>query len=47
MRTRTVREDASLHDRKRIWFEMTEALMKDFNAEMEKNIRQHLGGYLM
>ena len=29
-----------------MWFELTEALMKDFNAEMENNIRSHLGGQL-
>lgn len=39
----TVREDASLNDREKTWYDMTDAAMKDFNAEMEKNIRQHLG----
>lgn len=42
-RSQTIREDASLNDREKIWYEMTEAAMKDFNAEMEKNIRQYLG----
>lgn len=45
-RLRTIPEDASLADRERLWFEMTEALMADFNAEMEKNIRAHLGRWL-
>jgi len=46
-RSRTVREDATLNDRDRIWFVLVESLMKDFNAEMEKNIRQYMQGYLM
>ena len=47
MRSRTLREDASINDRERMWFDLTEALMRDFNAELEKNIRQYLSGYLM
>jgi len=46
-RSRTVREDATLNERDRIWFALVEDLMLDFNAEIEKNIRQHLGGQLM
>lgn len=42
----TVREDASLNERDRIWFKETEALMTDFNAEMEKNIHLYLGAWL-
>ncbi|MEO5336787.1 MAG: hypothetical protein H7841_07835 [Magnetospirillum sp. WYHS-4] len=42
VRTKTVREDSSLNDREKVWYEMTEAAMNDFNAEMEKNIRQYL-----
>lgn len=45
-RTRTVPEDITLNDREKVWFEMTEAVMNDFNAELERNIRQHLGGFL-
>ena len=47
MRSRTLREDASINDRERMWFDLTEALMNDLNAELEKNIRQYLSGYLM
>jgi len=47
VRSRTVREDATLNERELVWFEMTEAMMKNFNAELEKNIRRHLGAYLM
>ncbi len=47
MRSRTLGEDASINDRDRMWFDLIEALMRDFNAELEKNIRQYLSGYLM
>ncbi|HEX9701809.1 MAG TPA: hypothetical protein VGA19_03090 [Rhodospirillales bacterium] len=42
----TTREDVTLNQRDRIWFEQTELLMNEFNAEMEKNIRQYLGAWL-
>lgn len=42
--SRTVREDASMNDRERAWFEIVEALMLVFNGEMEKNMRQYLAG---
>ncbi|MDP6788700.1 MAG: hypothetical protein QGI13_16440 [Rhodospirillales bacterium] len=45
-RTRTLAEDATLNERDKAWFELTEALMNDFNTEMEKNVRQYLGGFL-
>ena len=45
-RSRTVREDITLNERERQWFLIVEAMMKDFNAELERNIRQQLGGYL-
>lgn len=46
-RTQTVREDASINAREAVWFEMTEALMRDFDREMEKNIRAYLGDWVM
>ena len=42
----TVGEDASLNERERIKFNLIEGLMKDFDVEMEKNIRQHLVNWL-
>lgn len=45
-RTRTLGEDATLNERDKAWFDLTEAVTHDFNAEMEKNIRQYLGGFL-
>lgn len=46
-RSQTLREDASLNERDRLRFELIEALMRDFNAEMEQDIRTHIGAYLM
>ena len=42
----TLREDASINKRQRIWFDLTEALVRDFDAEMENNIRRHLGAWI-
>ena len=42
----TVAEDASLHERERTWFTLTETLMNTFDAEMEQVTRQFLGGFL-
>jgi hypothetical protein len=42
----TVGEDVSLNERERIKFNLIESLMKDFDAELEKNIRQHLAGWI-
>ncbi len=41
-RTQTVPEDASLADREKVWFSMTEKLVKAVDAEMEKRIRENL-----
>ena len=46
-RSTTVREDATLNERRRVQFELIEALMKDFNAEIERNIRRYLGKWLL
>ncbi len=45
-RSMTLDEDASLNDRDRLWFDLVKALMADFDAVMEENIRRHLGGFL-
>ena len=41
-RSQTVPEDATFNEREEIWYEMTEKLMADFNAELEKAIDQHM-----
>ena len=46
-RSVTVREDATVNDREKAWFDLTESLMKDINTELEKNISAYLGGHLM
>jgi len=38
----TLREDITINERNRAWFELTKALVKGFDAEIEKNIRQVL-----
>lgn len=45
-RSTTVREDASLNERDKVKFALVEALMLDFNAEIEKNIRQYMVNWL-
>lgn len=38
----TLREDATINDRNKMWFDLTENLMRDFNAEMEKKLAPFL-----
>jgi len=45
-RSTTVREDANINERELAWFQLTEALMNDFDAQMEKNIRRYLSKWL-
>ncbi|HZT19480.1 MAG TPA: hypothetical protein VFA23_08760 [Dongiaceae bacterium] len=45
-RSRTVAQDATLNDRERVWFSLTEQTMKELNASLEKAIPQYLGSYL-
>lgn len=41
-----VRENATLAEREKAWFEMTEALMGDFNTQMENQLQAHLARWL-
>ncbi len=45
-RYKTVAEGTPLAVREQVWFEITEAMMKDINGQLEKNIRTYLGNYL-
>ncbi len=45
-RSITTREDISLNDRDRLWLEVTEKTMEDFNREIDANIRQYLAVWL-
>jgi hypothetical protein len=38
----TVREDASINERNRIWLDLTENLIRDFDREMKKNLSRFL-----
>ncbi len=42
----TIAEDASLNERERLKFDLIESLMKDFDAEVEKNVRRHLANWV-
>jgi hypothetical protein len=46
-RSRSVMEDAKPEERERVWFELLEALMKDFDKEMEKAIRLYMDPWLL
>lgn len=41
-RTRTLPEKASINDRDKLMYELVETLMRDFSAEMDRNIRQYM-----
>ena len=43
----TIREDATLADRRRIWLELVEKLMTQFNAEMERNIQRFMTEWVL
>jgi hypothetical protein len=45
-RRQTVLEDVSLAERERIWFTMTEALGRDLNQEIERNVQVGLARFL-
>ena len=45
-RSRTVAEDASPNDREKVWFEMTEAMMNDLNASLQRQINRHLRAFV-
>ncbi|NQV57236.1 MAG: hypothetical protein HQ503_15360 [Rhodospirillales bacterium] len=47
MREKTVLEDVSLTDRRKAWFEMTEALMAEFNTEMQRNIQRYMTEFVL
>lgn len=42
----TVREDSTLVERRKVMYEITEKLMAEFNAEMERNIRSYLRDFV-
>ena len=44
---KTVSEATSLSDRRKIWYNMIEVLMNEFNKEIEKNINNSFQKYLI
>ena len=45
-RSQTVPEDITLNQRDEIWFEMAEALMRDLDDQLVKNIHLHFGRWI-
>jgi hypothetical protein len=46
-RSRSLMEGAKPQERDRMWFDLIDALMKDFDKEMERAIRQYAGPWLL
>ena len=46
LRNRTVPENATLRERRTLWYELTEKLMSDFDRTFETQIRKHLAAFL-
>jgi hypothetical protein len=44
---RTVAENITLYNRERAWFELSDLLMKDFNEEIELNMRRYLTNWIV
>ena len=42
VRSRTVSEEMTLAERDRVFFEMTDEMIKELNSVLEANIRQHM-----
>ena len=46
-RSRTLAEDATVNERERLWYDLLQQLATEFDTEMEKNLRRHLGGWVL
>jgi len=46
-RSKTLSEDATVNEREQLWYDLVRQLATDFDAEMEKNLRQHLSGWVI
>lgn len=44
--TQTVPENATLNERDRFWYDLTDGAMQDFNTQMEQNIAAYLQRFL-
>ena len=45
-RTQTAPEDVTINQREKIWFEMTEAMMREFDAAMAAEVQKNLSAFL-
>lgn len=45
-RSQSIAEDATINQREQIWFNLTEATMKDFDPIMAQSIRKHLADFV-
>jgi len=45
-RAQTVPEGITVNEREKVWFDLVEATMNDLNAELERQIREHMGLFL-
>lgn len=45
-RSQSVGEKITLNEREKIWFEMTDSMMKDIDRELEAQIRQYMPAYI-
>lgn len=45
-RSQTVSEGATVAERERVWFAITEDMMRQLNSELEQNIARYFGNYL-
>lgn len=46
-RSRSVREDISVNDREKVWFEMLEQAMNELNAELDRQIRANMTRFVV
>ena len=46
-RSITMSEDASLHERERVWFKLSEMVMNDLDGELEKSLYQHMAAHIV
>lgn len=45
-RSQSIAEDATINEREQLWFNLTEATMKDFDPIMAASIRKHLADFI-
>ncbi|HEX2113817.1 MAG TPA: hypothetical protein VHM01_05385 [Alphaproteobacteria bacterium] len=46
-RSRTVREDITVNDREKVWFEMLEQAMNELNAELDRQVKANMTRFLV